>query len=30
MMLKCWKKDKISWEGSKMQKIEIWQYIFDW
>ena len=23
MMLKCWKKDKISWEGSKMQKIEI-------
>ena len=21
---------KIGWEGSKMQKVEIWQYIFNW
>jgi hypothetical protein len=29
-MLKCWKKDKIDWGGSKMQNVETWQYIFDW
>jgi hypothetical protein len=27
-MLEYWKKDKIGWEGSKMQNVEIWQYIF--
>jgi len=29
-MLECWKNDNIGWEGSKMQNVEIWQYIFDW
>jgi hypothetical protein len=29
-MLECWKNDKIGWEGSKMQNIEIWHYIFHW
>jgi hypothetical protein len=28
-MLECWKNDKIGWGGSKMQNVEIWQYIFD-
>jgi len=28
--LECWKKDKIGWEGSKIQNVEIWQYIFYW
>ena len=28
MMLECRKKVKIDLEGSKMQKVKIWQYIF--
>jgi len=27
-MLEYWKTDKIGWEGSKMQNVEIRQYIF--
>jgi len=29
----CWnteKKAKIGWGGSKIQKVKIWQYIFNW
>jgi len=29
-MLECRKKAKIGWGGSKMQKVEIWQYVVDW
>ena len=29
-MLECWKWPKIGWEGSKMQKVEIWQFIVNW
>jgi len=29
-MLECWKNDKIGWEGTKIQNIEIWHYIFHW
>jgi len=29
-MLECRKKIKIDWGCSKMQKVEIWQYIFNW
>jgi hypothetical protein len=30
MMLECRKNTKIGWGGSKIQKVEIWEYIFNW